>query len=258
MDGKRSVRYYTSYETDFFAAAKDYSLPHDYKWVRNDLFSRIASVLIYSAAIIFSNIYCRLFLHVRIKGSDKIRSIKGTGFFVYGNHTQPVGDVFNPALVCFPKRIYTIASTANYTLPVIGKILPYLGALPVPDTLSGMKKFENAIEYRLKQNSPIIIYPEAHVWEYYTGIRPFSATSFKFPLKYDSPVFSMTTTYQRRLSGKKPRITIYIDGPFSADGATGKEKAQSLCDNVYQSMLIRSKESNYNYIEYVLKSDENT
>lgn len=258
MKTKKSVRYYTSYKTDFFAAAKDYSLPPDYKWVRRDLISRAASAIVYTAALIFSNIYCRLFLHVKIKGAHKIRSVKGTGLFLYGNHTQPIGDVFNPALACFPKRIYTVVSTANYALPVIGKILPFLGALPIPDTLRRMKKLDDAIEQRLKQNSPIIIYPEAHVWEYYTKIRPFGATSFKFPVKHNAPVFSMTTTYQRRKFGKKPGITIYIDGPFSPEGTTVKEKAQSLCEKVYQSMLTRSGESNYNYIEYVLKDNEST
>ena len=247
---KEKILYYNNFETDFFDSGKEYTLPENYKWIRKDLWSRFLSTVIYTAAFIFSNIYCRLFLHVKIKGAKKVRQVKNTGFFFFGNHTQPVGDVFNPALACFPKRIYTVVSPANFALPVIGKILPYLGALPISDTLHGMKEFYNAMECRIKQNHPIVIYPEAHVWEYYTDIRPFPETSFKFPVKLGVPTFCFTTTYQKRRFGRKPAITIYVDGPFVVDGKTPKEKAQKLRDSVFDTMKQRSTESSYAYIKY--------
>lgn len=249
---KEKIRYYNSFSDDFFQVGEEYKLPADYKWIRNDIKFKFLSGLIYSLAIIFSNVYCRLFLHVRIKGAEKVRQQKG-GFFLYGNHTQPIGDVFNPALVCFPKRIYTVVGVANMYLPVIGKILPFLGAIPIPDTLSGMKKFTAAIEQRIKAGHPIIIYPEAHLWEYYTDIRPFAETSFKYPVNLDVPVYCMTTTYQKRKLGKKPKITIYIDGPFQADDAQKKQRAVKLHDAVYTRMKERAKNSNCNYIIYKKK-----
>ncbi len=256
MKDKGSARYYRSFEEDFFETGEKQGVPHGYKWVRKDPLSRFLSAVIYGAALLFSNIYCRLFLHVRIKGAAAIRRVKGTGMFLYGNHTQPVGDVFNPALACFPKRIYTVVSPANLALPVIGKCLPYLGALPVSDTVSGTKELNAAIEHRLKQNCPIVIYPEAHVWEYYTKIRPFSETSFKFPVKFGVPVYAMTTTYQRRRWGKKPAVTLYIDGPFEAGKGTAKEKARRLRDEVYACMDAKSAHSTYEYIRYEKLSDE--
>lgn len=252
MKKRRKTRYYHSY-TDDFVETKDqqYKVPGTYRWIRDDPVSRLLSFLIYTAALVFSNIYCRLFLHVKIKNSRILRQAVKTGAFLYGNHTQPVGDVFNPALACFPGRIYTLASPANLGIPVLGKILPYLGALPVPDDLHSMKKLNEAIELRLKQKCFIVVYPEAHVWEYYTEIRPFSETSFKFPVKYDKPVYCMTTTYQRRRFGKKPSAVIFIDGPFYRD-ETAKPKAQAakLRDTVYCCMKERSKNSTYKYIRY--------
>lgn len=247
---KEKIRYYESFDTDFFENGEKYILPENYKWIRNDILSKILSAVIYGLALIFSNIYCRIFLHVKIKGAQKLKAIKNSGFFFYGNHTQPIGDVFNPALACFPKRIYTVVSSANFALPVIGKILPFLGALPIPETLGGMKEFNRAIEYRINEKHPIIIYPEAHVWEYYTDIRPFSETSFKFPVKLNVPTFCFTATYQKRRFFKKPQITIYVDGPFEAVGDTAKIKAQNLRDSVYEAMKKRSSENNYSYIEY--------
>lgn len=244
----KKMLYYKTLQDDFFDDGKEHKLPDGYKWIRNDLLSKFLSAVIYTLALIFSNIYCRLFLHIKIVGAKKVRRQKG-GFFLYGNHTQPVGDVFNPALACFPKRIYTVVGAANMDLAFIGKILPYLGALPIPDTLGGMKDFQKAIECRVNGGHPIIIYPEAHVWEYYTGIRPFGAVSFKYPVNLDAPVYCMTTTYKLRKHGKKPRAVIYIDGPFGAQGSK-KEKAEKLCKQVYECMTERSKESDCEYVEY--------
>ena len=249
---KNRIKYFSSFEEDFFQTGEKHTLKEDYKWIRTDILSKILSVIIYSLAILFSNVYCRLFLNLKIVGAKKVRKAKD-GFFVYANHTQPIGDVFNPALVCLPKRVYTIASAANMDLPVIGKILPFLGALPIPNSIKGMKKFNAAIKERVDNGHPIIIYPEAHLWEYYTKIRPFSEVSFKYPVKYNKSVFSMTSTYQKRRFFKKPKLTIYIDGPFEPCGNTLKEQSLSLKESVYQSMKDRSTLSNCEYIKYIYR-----
>lgn len=240
---KERVRYYESFADDFEVSKnQNFALPNDYKWVRTDIFSRFLSAVIYTLALIFSSVYCYFFLHMRVRGREKLKDVNG-GFFIYGNHTQPVGDVFIPALAVFPKRIYTIVSPANYGIPIIGKILPYLGALPTADTLSGLRKLKNAIEYRLEKGNPIVIYPEAHVWEYYTKIRPFPDTSFSFPVKSGSPVFAMTVTYKKSKFFKKPLMEVYIDGPFFGEKA-------DLHREVSTAMQKRSSQSNFDYIEY--------
>lgn len=239
------VRFYKSFEDDFVTSARQqYRLSEDYEWVRSGFFHRIACALVYALALVFANVYCRLFLHVRIKGAGRLRREKN-GAFVFGNHTQTIGDVFSPALACFPRRIYTLASPANLGIPVLGRILPYLGALPLAHSVSGMKKLNRAIGQRLSEGACIVVYPEAHVWDYCTFIRPFPATSFKLPLTFSRPVYSMTATYQKRPFSKKPRITIYIDGPFAADSAA------ALCSAVHECMTERSQLSDCRYIEYL-------
>lgn len=251
MDRPR-IRRYHSFSQDFSQTRdQNYALPEDYPWVRKDLPFRMASAAIYGLALLFSSVYCRLFLHVKFRGREKLRKCRDSGIFLYGNHTQPVGDVFDPALLCFPKRIYTIASPANLAIPVVGKLLPYLGALPTADTLRGMKALMAAVEYRLSQKRCVVIYPEAHVWEYCTDIRPFSETAFKFPVKFHAPVYCMTTTYQKRRFGKKPGITIFVDGPFPIPEGTPKEQAAALCESVRRCMTGRSGENTLSYIQYV-------
>ncbi len=241
----RRVRYYRSFSDDFVESADQrYALPEEYCWVREDGWSRVLSAVIYGTAFVLSSVYCRVFLHVRFKNRRVLRQTKQTGAVIYANHTQPVGDVFIPALACSPNRIYTVVSPANFGIPVIGRLLPYLGALPVPDNVRGLKRFSAAVAQRLQQHKCVVIYPEAHVWEYYTGIRPFPETPFKFPVKHGVPVYSMTTTYQRRHFGGRPRATVYIDGPFYPDTAV------QLRDAVHDRMRQRSRYSTYEYIRY--------
>lgn len=249
----KEVRYYSSFADDFEQSAnQNFKLPNDYQWVRTDLVSVFLSGLIYGLAVIFGGAYCRFFLHMKVKGRKNLKSVKG-GFFIYGNHTQPVGDVFIPALCVLPKRIYTVVSTANYGIPVIGRILPFLGALPIVDSLHGMKELNKAMEQRLKKGHPIVIYPEAHVWEYYTDIRPFPNTSFKFPIKFDIPAFAMTVTYRKAKFFKRPIMEVYIDGPFYPQGDNTREKTANLHSEIRSIMLERSKNSNYKYVEYIKK-----
>ncbi len=249
----KNVRYYNSFIDDFeLSANQDFKLPDDYKWVRNDLLSKFLSGLIYGLAVIFGGAYCKFFLHIKVRGRKNLKGVKG-GYFIYGNHTQPVGDVFIPALCVLPRRIFTVVSRANYGIPVIGKILPYLGALPIDESLRGMKELNRAMELRLKRRHPIVIYPEAHVWEYYTGIRPFSDTSFKFPIKQNVPAFAMTVTYKKPRFFKRPIMEVFIDGPFYPEGENAKQKAEMLHNKVYTIMKERSCNSDFEYIKYVPK-----
>ena len=102
----------------------------------------------------------------------------------------------------------------------------------------------------------VVIYPEAHVWPYYTGIRPFPASSFRFPVECGAPVFVMTTTYQKRKTGRTPKAKIYVDGPFWPDDSLKKkERQQHLRDQVYACMTERSKNSTYDYIRYVKEGE---
>ncbi len=244
------TRYYKSFEDDFYQTGEKYTLDKDYEYLPRNMAERIISSVVYGLAFVFSSIYCRVFLHVRFVGANKLRRERGA-FFLYGNHTQPIGDVFNPALACFPKRIYTVVSPANLHLPFIGKLLRPLGALPLPDSVSGMIKFNQAIDKKINKGHPVIIYPEAHLWDYYTDIRPFGDAAFTYPVKLGVPTYCFTTTYQKRRFGKKPRITVYIDGPFDVIGATRREMATELRMKVFDKMKARAKMSDIEYIQYV-------
>lgn len=252
---KQKTRYYNTFSDDFtLSANQDKSLPKNYKWVRGDLFSKILSAVIYAIAVIFSAIWCKLHFRLKIIKSKEVKKIRG-GCFIYANHTQPIGDVFIPALCAFPKRIYTLVSTANYGIPIIGKILPYLGALPIVNTVGGLKELNRAVEFRVQNGNALVIFPEAHVWQYFTRIRDYDATSFKYPAKLDKPVLSLTVTYKKTRFRRLPKMYAYLDGPFIPEGNNIANKAEYLRNAVLNNMKRRSEESDCEYIKYVKNTD---
>ncbi len=255
---REETRYYREYTEDFVESRQqEEKLPEDFVWLHENIFYRAAAAVLYGIAFIFSFFYSYFGLHIRVVGREKLKNCKGQGIFLYGNHTQPVGDAFAPAMYIFPKRLYTVAGAANLGIPLLGRLLPMLGALIVPQSMAQMKPFLNAIGYHLEHGRCIIIYPEAHVWPYCSFVRPFPETSFRYPVQFGAPAYCMTTTYQKRRRGQKPGITTYIDGPFYPEQELGKKAAQrKLHDEIYQCMQERSQASTYQYIRYVRKPEE--
>ncbi len=197
-------------------------------------------------------LYAKLKFRIRFQGREKLRQCKNTGYFIYGNHTQPFADTFIPSLGNYPKRNFFIVNPENISMPGLGTLVEMLGAIPIPCDLGGMKNFLESVEDKIKRNCSVTIYPEAHIWPYYIGIRPFKAVSFQYPVKMKCPVFALTNTYHRRgFKGEKVRIITYIDGPFFADETLSpKEARQELRDRVYGCMTERSRTSDYEYIKY--------
>lgn len=249
---KDKINYFKTYNDDFVKSRnQEYKLPEDYVWIHNNICYSICSNILYFFAYILGFFYCKVFLHVKIKNRNILKKYKKQGFFLYGNHTQPIGDVFVPALVAKNKRIYTIADQSNLGVTGIGPLLPMLGILPIANSTQKMKELCKAVKQRISERKCVVIYPEAHVWPYYTKIRPFASTSFKFPVDLNSLSFCMTTTYYKRKFGKKPGIIVYIDGPFITDNKlTKKENQEKICKEIYNCMVNRSRNSNYEYIKY--------
>ena len=142
----------------------------------------------------------------------------------------------------------------NVSQKLLGKVTPYLGAIPTPSSIAAMRNFRNAVEKRILEGNCVTVYPEAHIWPYYTGIRNFPSASFNFPVDFDEPSFSMTNTYKRRRLFKKPRVISYIDGPFYPDKSIPKrECAEDLRNRIYEKMKERSNLSDCEYIRYLPK-----
>ena len=168
-----------------------------------------------------------------------------------------MADALIPSMISIPKDAYVIVHPNNVSMPVLGKITPSLGAIPLPDDKKAMKNFNKCIEKRVVEKRCITIYPEAHIWPYYTKIRPYQSLSFSYPIHYHTPVFCFTNVYLKRKHSKKPKIVTYIDGPFLSDTSLSmKEQRENLRNKVYAQMVERSKLNTIEVVKYIPKEVE--
>ncbi|MFQ6724011.1 MAG: lysophospholipid acyltransferase family protein [Clostridia bacterium] len=248
--------YYSDELNDDFSGSKikPKVIDANYKYISKNPIYKFFSFIAYriiATPIAFMFKWCN---GIKYVNKQVLKQFKGKGYFVYANHTNMASDVLSPHTISFPIKTYMIVASENMNVPVIGNATKMLGAMPIPTTLDGMRNFVNAVEKRVVQGHPVIIYPEAHIWPYYTGIRPFKSTSFRYPVKFQDASFCYTTTYQQNGKKKKPKIVIYIDGPFYPNKELDmKEQQEDLRNRIYNCMLERSKNSNYQYYDYVKK-----
>lgn len=256
---KRKIIYYSDELNDEFSVAKitPKKIDENYTYIYNSFIKKVTKFFWYR--IIATPI---AFMYTKIKFRHKtvnkhiLKKYKFTGYFMYGNHTQDIADAFIPNMLNFPKDNYVIVHPNNVSIPYLGKITPSLGALPLPDNMAAYRNFMQAVEKRITDKNCVVIYPEAHIWPYYTKIRPFSDASFAYPIKQKVPAFCFTNTYQKKKHGML-KIVTYIDGPFFADNTLSpREQRINLRNQIYECMCKRAQASNHVQIQYIKK--ENT
>lgn len=279
---EKKIIYYSDELNDDFAEnnekLKPVKIDENYKYIHKNIFWNIIAIILYR--VIFS---IPVYIHAKIKykftiiNKEVLKKEKKNGYFIYGNHTNEFLDPFFPTFITFPKRSYVISNADNVSIPGLKIAIRMLGALPIPDNIKASKNFFEAIKHYINKSNVIAIYPEAHVWPYYTKIRNYKSVSFKYPVELNKPVYSFTTTYQRIeknekiendrtksattkkertqfdiIENEKIKIVTYVDGPFYPDETLNKKQAQEkLRDEVYEAMNNRSKNNNIEIIKYV-------
>lgn len=252
---EKKTFYYSDELNDDFAQEniRQIHIDSNYKYIHKNPLWNILSFVVYRIiATPLAFIYSKVVFGLEFKNKEVLKQCRNTGYFMYGNHTQKVLDPFIPTLGNFPKKCHIVAHPDNVAIPVLGNFNKMMGGFPIPSDIKAAKNFLDAMDKLIQKGNVISIYPEAHVWPYYTKIRDFVSTSFKYPVKLDKPVYAFTTTYSKRKEGKKPKIIVYIDGPFYPNKELGTKKAQEeLRNQVYECMCSRTKNSNEEYYKYV-------
>ena len=250
----KEVIYYKDELNDEFSKAKIVPrvIDENYKYLHHRLWDFASFCMQNILSMPIKIFYSKIKFRIKYVGKEKLKHYKNTGYFVYVNHTQAFADTFIPSLPIYPKRNFFIVNPENVSMKFMKNIVALLGALPIPSNKKAMKNFLEAIEKHIEKKHSITIYPEAHIWPYYTKIRPFKAVSFKYPIELNTPTFCMTNTYQSYgKNNDKIKIVTYIDGPFFPNKNLPKnEQKQDLRNQVYNQMVERSNNSNIEYIKY--------
>ncbi len=250
----KKIIYYKDELNDEFSRAKIVPrvIDEKYKYIHHKLWDFASLCVQNILSMPIKILYSKVKFRIKYVGKENLKPYKKQGYFIYVNHTQAFADTFIPSVPLYPKRNFFIVNPENVSIKFMGTIVQLLGALPIPSNKQGMKNFLDAIKKHIEKKHSITIYPEAHIWPYYTKIRPFKAVSFKYPIELDTPTFCMTNTYQNYgKNNDKMKIVTYIDGPFFPNKTLQKnEQKQDLRDQVYNQMIERSKNSNIEHIKY--------
>ena len=260
MGETKRVIYYSDELNDEFSGSsvKPKTISSKYKYISKNPFYSVMSFIAYRLIATPIAFVYKWIKGIKIENKEVLKRCKGKGFFVYANHTNRASDVLLPHIISFPTKTYTVVASENMNIPGLWGATKMLGALPLPSSLEGTRNFVNAIEKRIVQGYPVLIYPEAHIWPYYTSIRPYKSTSFRYPVKFQDPSYCYTTTYQQNGRKKTPKIVIYVDGPFYPNKSLSlKEQQDDLRDRIYACMLERSKNSNFEMIKYIKREKTN-
>lgn len=255
MQNKQKIIYYHDELNDEFSTAKITPKKIDDNYCYDDSgrrkkFARFVWYKVIARPLAY--VFLKVRFHHKIVNKEILKSASATGYFLYGNHTNPVADALIPSMAAYPTDVYVIVHPNNVSMPVLGSITPSLGALPLPDTIGAAKNFTKTVKAKIAQQKCVMIYPEAHIWPYYTKIRPFEDTSFRYPVQSQTPVFCLTNTYRKRRFSKVPQIVTYIDGPFyPQEGKTAKQQKALLREQVYNAMTERSTNNTVELIKYV-------
>lgn len=251
---KRPLIIYRDEKNDEFSTAeiKAKSIDANYKYDRTSGINAIPHFFWYRiVAVPLAFFYLKIKFRHKIVGREKMKGHKREGRFIFGNHTQIIADALIPTFVNFPDDAYVVVHANNVSMPFLGRVTPYMGALPLPDGMAAMRGFSDILKKRVEQGHAVVIYPEAHIWPYYTHIRPFGDESFMYPVKYGTPVFCFTNTYQKKGRRAHPKLVTYIDGPFYPDESLPpRERRRKLRDEVYNAMCERASLSDVEWIEY--------
>ncbi len=251
---KKKTFYYKDELNDDFAGTNinQKPLPADYKYFHGPFRNFLAFIVYYIIAFPIVFILQKITFHERIIGRKKLKEARKSGYFVYANHTRMMGDAFMPSIMAAHKKAYIVANPDALSLPFLRRIVEDLGVVPVPSGIVGMKNYYGAIRKHAKKNHVLFIYPEAHVWPLYTGIRPFKDVSFRFPAECMKPVYTATTTFHKKRFGRGVKTKVYIDGPFYPDeNLSVKENQMRLRKIAFETMSERSKLSTYSPNEYI-------
>ncbi len=229
-------------------------LGEGYRYIRSGWLFKIFEFLFYYGVMIpvvymLQKIYC----HQKFANRKLLKQAKKDGCFIVSNHTQVQSDSYIGPLATWPKKCFIISNPDVLSIRGLRLGMQAYGVIPLGSNLEEKKAFLHCVETRMAEGKAVIVYPEAHVWPYYTGIRPFDYQPFVYLSKQKKPMFVLTNCYQKRRFWKRPQIVTYADGPFyPRQDLSGIEAAKELRDIAYETMCNRAREhSTCEYIQYI-------
>ena len=126
--------YYESFSDELVKNSnQDYKLKDNFKWIHTNIFYIFISYIVYLFFVLVGFIYLKVYYRIKFVNKKIIKKYKK--YYIYSNHVLEIGDPFIPLVSNFPRRSFTLVNPANLGVPVIGKLIPMVGGIPIPDNV---------------------------------------------------------------------------------------------------------------------------
>lgn len=272
MKKQQKIRYYTDELIDDFGNPNHTRADvfHSFNYKRGGFPGFFDNMFYYCFAVPYLAMQAR-FCGYRIVGKNNLKMLKHyvktnkKGFFVMQNHAG-IFDVIENLMLGYPYRVNTVGNSDPLSMPVIRHLVRSLGFVPLPTNIKDLPAFQEILRfYVVDQCQGVSIFPEAHLWPGYTGVRNFKRSSFRYPARFQCPVLPVFC--QRRPRSKfvkflhlRPRVTVYAGSLIYPDANLDfKQNEKIMGDACYNFMKTITEtmphEDNYKYV-YAPKNEK--
>ena len=255
-------RYYSGFDEDFMHTkiVKNVVVDEKYQYIPKNPFVRgFRNLMYYTLGYPGVKLIDRFSYGVKVYGKKNLKGIKGA--LIVGNHSNEFDGSFAIVEVSGPRKCYVIANKDAIEVPVARLFTKAFGALPVPDNNKGLANLNQSVVKMLQKGSRVAIFPEAHIWPYYTGLRPFASVGFHYAVKADVPVIPFAVSYRLRKGknkmAKKPQVNITILKPIYPDkNKTLAENKTYLAKMAYEQIKeVLDKANSPKLYDYIKKEN---
>jgi len=190
---------------------------------------------------------------LKIEGRDilrKYRALLKNGAMTISNHIHKWDLLFVLKAIRY-RSVYFPVWKENLKTPDRGSVR-CTGGIPIPDSISLMKYFNNAFDEVCAKKKWIHAYPETAMFYFYRPIRPFKKGVFTMAYRYNLPVIPIAFSYRkprfpftlvnlfRSIIGnqKLPMVTLRIGEPLLFDtGMNRKEAVQKMRKDCHEAIV---------------------
>lgn len=207
-------------------------LPHKGRLLRNGKSIKFLRNAFMRFLAPFLYLYLFLFYGVKVYGRGNSRKLTGKGAVSIMNHIHNM-DSCMAYIALFPAAVSFTSMPANFSSPLIGRILKFFGVIPTPTDFSSAKNFSQTVEAKLAEGNIVHFYPESLLIKDYEGLRDFQNGSFHLAVKGNKAILPMAIRKLEPRKGKprlltgRSRYIITIGEPLYANIALSRKAAVS-------------------------------
>ena len=123
--------------------------------------------------------------------------------------------------------------------------MKYTGGIPIPSTMSALKKYNEAFDKHHEKGHWFHLFPEGINWHWYKPLKPFYKGAFSMAYKYNMPILPLYINYRPRTGIYKwfakpeiPLLTISVGEPIFPDVTKPRKvEIDHLRETAFEKML---------------------